>query len=263
MHMQLRLVGPLCVVILCATAHPILAAETNLAGVVTARYGNQIVLKTNTAVTYRVEASYASVVRRNGSPLPMEDVAVGDKLEVHGQVWADNSVSASAIRDVSVYTHTGTFSGKVVSVNSVNRTLVLQGSQSGLQNIHTTTASVFTRNGSSVEFKDIAPGMSATVKGTWERSKQEVVATSIRATVRLLNIDITGSVTMKDGAALTVVANGVLYAVDSGGAVVRSKNNKPMALTELGLGRARIWGKHITESVEVKATKIKYLDLVK
>lgn len=257
------LFGLSCAVALSCFAHPARASDSVLVGVVTARYGNQIVLKTNTAATYRVEASYASIVRRNGSVLSIEDVVIGDKLEVRGEVWADFSVSAHAIRDVSVYTHTGTFSGKVVSVDVGNRTLVLQGSQGGTQNIHTTVATVFTKNGSSVEFKNILAGMSATVKGTWERSKQEVVATSVRATVRLLNIDIIGDVVMKDGAALTVVANGVLYAVDSAQATVRSKNNKAMALTELGLGRVRVWGKHITGSTVVTATKIKYLDLTK
>lgn len=259
----LRLATLLSVIVLCVTAQPAFAAERALTGVVTNRYGNQIVLKTTAAVLYRVEASYASLVRRNGSALSMEEVMVGDKLEVQGRIWGDNSVSASTIRDVSVYTHTGTFSGKVVSVDFMRGTLVLQGAQSGLQTIHTTVSSAFTRNGSSIQFKDIAVGMSATVKGTWERTKQEVVATSIRTTVRLLNIDLTGEVTTKDGLALTVVSNGVLYAVDSAGATVKSKNNKSMALTELGLGRVRVWGKHIAESVAIQAIKIKYLDVVK
>lgn len=244
-------------------SRPVLAADATLVGTVTARYGNQIVLKTTAATQYRVEASYASPVRRNGSPLSMEDVLIGDKLEVRGQIWADNSVSASAIRDVSVYTHTGTFTGKISAIDQVNRVFVLQSSQSAPQTIHTTAASVFTKNGSSVEFKDMATGMSATVRGTWERNKQDVVATSVRVTVRLLNIDITGDVTLKDGLALTVAANGVLYSVDATGATVKSKNNKPLALTELGLGRVRVRGKHITESTMVKAERIKYLDLVK
>lgn len=259
----LFLFGLSCAATLCCVARPAFASDSILVGVVTARYGNQIVLKTNTAATYRAEASYASIVRRNGSALSIEDVAIGDKLEVRGEVWPDYSVSVHAIRDVSVYTHTGTFSGKVVSVDVVNRTLVLQGSQSGTQNIRTTAASVFSKNGSYIEFKDIAVGMSATVKGTWERSRQEVVATSVRATVRLLNIDIIGEVVMKDGLAITVISNGVLYAVDIAGATARSKNNKPLALTELGLGRVRVWGKHIAESTAVKAERIKYVDLVK
>lgn len=252
-----------CTVIFPQLPRPVLAAETALVGTVTARYGNQIVLKTTAATEYRVEASYVSLVRRNGSPLSMEDVLTGDKLEVRGQVWADHSVSASAIRDVSVYTHTGTFTGKISAVDPVNRVFVLQSSQGGPQTIHTTAASAFTKNSTSVEFKDVGVGMSATVRGTWERSKQDVIATSVRVTVRLLNIDITGDVTLKDGLALTVAANGVLYSVDATGATAKSKNNKPIALTELGLGRARVWGKHIAESTVVKAERIKYLDLTK
>lgn len=239
------------------------APETVLVGVVTAQYANQVVFKTNAAVVYRAEASYAGLVRRNGGAIAVTDIAVGDRVEVRGQVWSDNSMSASAIRNLTLYTHAGTFSGKIMAVDQPNKSISLQSAQHSKQTIRTTAATLFTRNGTITTFQDMQVGMSATVHGTWERNKTEVIADSIRARVRLINIDITGDVTMKDGSALTVVANGVLYAVDAGNAVLRSKNNKVMYLTDLGLEQVRVWGKHMAESPSITAARIKSLRTVK
>lgn len=244
-------------------AHAAAISETTLVGVVTAQYANQIVFKTNAAVVYRAEASYATLVRRNGSAITVTDIAVGDKVEVRGQVWSDNSISASSIRNLTLNTHTGTFSGKIVSIDQSDKTIFLQGAQNSSQTVHTTIATSFTRNGSAAVFQDLQVGMTATVHGTWERSKAVVIADAVRARARLLNIDITGDVTMKNGSALTVVANGVLYAVDASNAVLRSKNNKVMHLSELGLEQVRVWGKHIAESTSLTASRIKSLRVVK
>lgn len=252
-----------CLALFGLPSQPASAAESVLVGSVAARYGNQIVIKTTAAIQYRIEASYASIVRRNGSPLSVDDVLVGDKLEVRGQVWSDNSVSARVIRDVSVYTHTGTFVGKISSIEPISKTFVLQGPNNAPYTIRTTAASQFTKNGASVEFGRMEVGMSATVRGTWERSRQDVTAAYVRVSVRLLNIDVTGEAVLKDGSALTVAANGVLYSVDAASALLKSKNNKPLVISETGLGRVRVWGKHIAESTVVKAVRIKYLDVTK
>ena len=239
------------------------ASETTLVGVVTAQYANQVVFRTSAAVVYRAEASYALLARRNGSAITVTDIIVGDKVEVRGQVWSDNSISASSIRDLTLYTHAGTFNGKIISIDYSGRSFELRSAQNLIQTIHTTMATSFTRNGGVVAFQDLQVGMTASIHGTWERSKAVIVADTVRARVRLLNIDITGEIAMKNGSALTVVSNGVLYGVDVNNAVLRSKNNKVMYLTELGLEPVRVWGKHIAESTNITAVRVKSLRTVK
>ncbi len=256
----------LCCVVCVWPARPAAAAvqnEKNLTGVVTKITGNQIFFKTANAVVYAAETSAAALVRRNGTAMLFSEFAVGDRVEVHGQTWQDNSMSATRIRNLTVYAHNGTFTGKITALDPLTGTLTLQGAQYGTQTVHTNPQTVYMKNGSIVPVQDIAVGMSATIKGTWERTRGDVAAREVRATVRLLNIDITGQLMIKDGYNLTVVSNGVLYGIDASTAKVKSKNNKPMLVSELAMATVRVQGKHIQESPHIVAATIKDLATTK
>lgn len=234
-------------------------ADRNITGVVTKLVGNQIIFKTTNAVVYSAETSNTVLVRKNGAPLQFSEFAIGDKVEVHGQVWKDNSMTTTRIRDLTMYTHNGTFTGKITAFDVSANILTLLGTQYGSQTIHMNPQTVYMKNGSIVPLEQIAVGMSATIKGTWERARTEVVAREVRATARLLNIDITGELVLKDGLALTVTSNGVLYGIDASTAKVRSKNNKVMNLSELSMSTVRVQGKHIPESTHIVASSVKDL----
>lgn len=233
--------------------------DKSFTGVVIKLIGNQVVFKTTNAVVYSAETSNTVLLRRNGAPLRFSEFAIGDKVEVYGQVWKDNSITTTRIRDLTVYSHSGTFTGKITAFDVGANTLTLYGTQYGSQNIHTNLQTVYMKNGSIVPAQQIAVGMSATIKGTWERTRTEVSAREVRATVRLRNIDITGELVLKDGVALTVISNGVLYGIDASTSKVRSKNNKPMNLSELSMSTVRVQGKHIPESTNIVASSIKDL----
>lgn len=237
--------------------------EKSLTGTVTKLYGNQVLFKTANAVVYAAETSSTLLVRKNGTPMHYTDFVVGDKIEVRGRVWSDNSVSATYMRDLTLYVHNGTFTGKIVGIDQTTSTIALQGAQYGVQTIHTNLQTVYMKNSSIVPMQNIVVGMSATIKGTWERTRSHVTAREVRATVRLLNIDVTGQLVLKDGLALTVVSDGVLYAVDASTAKVKSKNNKSMTVPDLALSTVRVQGKHIQESPHITASTIKDLTTIK
>ena len=105
-------------------AHPTLAAtqsEKNLTGVVTRLVGNQVIFKTANAVVYSAETSNAALVRKNGTPMRFAEFAIGDKVEVRGQVWPDNSMTTTRIRDLTLYVHNGTFTGKIIGLDPFSR----------------------------------------------------------------------------------------------------------------------------------------------
>lgn len=267
MHINIRsilLLGALSLIMF--ASHGGVAAagpEKDLSGIVTQLSGNQVIFKTTNAVVYSAETSNAVLTRRNGTAMLFSEFAVGDRVEVHGQTWQDNSMSATRIRNLTVYAHNGTFTGKITTLDPLRGTLTVQGNQYGTQTVHTSPQTVYMKNGSIVPVQSIAVGMSATIKGTWERTRTDVVAREVRATVRLLNIDITGQLMLKDGYNLTVVSNGVLYGIDASTAKVKSKNNKLMLVSELAMSAVRVQGKHIQESPHIVAATIKDLTTTK
>lgn len=235
-------------------------AERTITGTVTKLFGNQVMFKTTQAVTYAAETSQAVLMRKNGTPMQYTEFAVGDKVEVYGTVWSDNSMTALRIRDLTLYTHTGTFSGKITQIDTFANTLTLLGSQYGIQTMHISPQTVYLKNRSAATIQDMVVGVTATIKGTWERSRADVVAREVYATARLLNIDITGELVMRNGMALTVVSNGVLYSVDASKAKIKNKNNKSLTITGLDMGGpVRVQGKHTAENTHIVATTVKGL----
>lgn len=235
------------------------AGPKTLTGVVTAFNGNQITFAATSAAKYTADSGSAQLTRKNGVAIKLSEILVGDKISVTGTLWGDNSISASFIQDLSLYTHTSSFSGKISSINSADNSFVMDSKTYGSQTIHTNNFTTYYKNGSSATFKDLILGMTASVKGQWDRSSVDVTAMTVNGSYRLIDIYFTGTLSIKNGTAFTVIGNGnVIYGVDASGATLQSKNSKPMSLGEFNVGDSlRVWGKHLSGSVAIMGTQIK------
>jgi len=235
-----------------------------ISGTVTAISGSQVLFKTTSAARYAAEVGSAVLSRKYGAPMNFSEILVGDKIEVKGFIWADNSISSTSLRDLSLYAHNTTFSGKVVSINPSSSSFILESKPNGDQTVHTDSLTVFKKNGSASTFHDVELGMSASVKSTWERSNKDIGATQITGTVRLLNIDITGEIVAMNGTSFTVLANNVLYGVDATKAKIENKSGQLINVNKYLAGQTvHAQGKHIAEGVAITASIVKNLSIIK
>ena len=261
-----------CLALVAATAVyfllPVVCAATSpqtYSGTVVKIYGSGIVFKSTNAATYSADTGNAQLLRRNGVAMKLEEFLPGDKISVTGTIWADNSINAVSIKDLSLYTHTGAFTGKITTINTANNSFTMESKTYGEQTIFTTNFTSYTKNGTSVSFGDLELGMTASVKGVWDRSNKNITASFVAGAFRLIAIDFTGTLSYTIGNGLTVLGNGnVLYGVDASNAKILSKNSKAMEIYELNQGETlRVWGKHISGMVSVVATEVKDLSVVK
>jgi hypothetical protein len=149
---------------------PVISAAAQpkvFSGTVTKLNGSQVYFKTSTAATYTAEVGTIPLLRKYGSSMQFSEIMIGDKVEVKGTLWPDNSISATYFRDTSFYPHTGTFAGKIVSVDPFASSFIMQSSQ-GTQTIRVNSSTSFIRNGAASGLGEMAPGISVTVKGTNE-----------------------------------------------------------------------------------------------
>jgi len=164
------------------------AAPKTLTGVVKSITGSQVMFAATSAAKYAAETSAAVLTRKNGVAMQLSEILVGDKIEVKGTLYGDNSISAASLRDLSLYTHTGTFTGKISTINPTDSSFVMDSKTYGSQAIHTNNFTSYKKNGSSATFQDLILGMAATVKGMWDRDNTNVTATSVSGTYRLIDI---------------------------------------------------------------------------
>lgn len=235
------------------------AAAKTLTGVVVGFNGNQIIFATTSAAKYTADPGSSQLLRKNGAPMQLSEILVGDKIEVQGTLWNDNSISPTSIRDLSLYAHTGTFTGKISAINTVDSSFIIDSKTYGSQTIHTNNFTSYKKNGSMAAFKDLILGMTAQVKGMWDRSNVSITATAVNGSYRLINIYFTGSLSQKNGAAFTVIGNGnVIYGVDVSGAALQNKSGQVIQLSTFNLGDSlRVWGKHLSGSVAIVGTQVK------
>jgi hypothetical protein len=234
------------------------AKQKILTGVVTSIYGNQITFKTTSAAIFSAETSQAVLTRKNGASMAFNEILTGDKVEVKGMVWSDNSINASSVRNMSLYAHSGTFTGKIASINTFENSFTIPNKEYGVQTIRTDAFTSYKKNSSSATFKDMEMGFSVTVKGVYDRSKTEILAKEVKATVRLINISFTGSLVAKTNTGLTVVNNNVPYGVDITKAKLQDKSGKALDIFLFNIGDSiKVEGKHISESLQIQASLAK------
>lgn len=221
--------------------------------------GSTVVVANGNAAKYRADVGSAVLVRKNGATMSFAEILVGDKVEVKGTLWGDNSISASTLRNMSLYTHSGSFSGKLIEINPGDSSFTLQSSKYGNQKITTDSLTVFKKNTSASTFKDLELGMSMSVKGAWDRTTAYVSAREVSGSLRLINIDFTGALYMKSDSSFTVIGNGdVIYGVDITKAKLQNKSGKTLNFSLINLGDTlRVQGKHVSGSVKVIGTVIK------
>lgn len=232
--------------------------QATLTGIVTNITGNQIMFKTNSAATYRAETSGATLVRKNGAVMQLGEILVGDKIQVKGKVWTDNSVNATYVRNMTLYVHNSTFAGKIISIDPPTSSFVMESRSNGKQTIRTDSYTTFKKNTATAMFSDLQLGFSVTVKGMWDRKPDILLAKTVTANVRLVNISITGQVVSISPTGLTVLAHNVVYGVDTSQTAFTAKNGTKTTQNSILLGdTVRVQGKHINESVQISGLSVK------
>lgn len=246
----------------CLAANPV-AKQKAIIGTVTKAYENILVVKTSSAALYTAQTWEAKLVRRYGSIMEFKEILVGDKVEVKGLVWPDNSINASLVRNISLYPHNITLSGKIESLDPYNSSFSLRNSSLGLLNVYSDSLTIFKRNSSNSGLLELEPGISVSVKGVWERDRSKIVAKQVLATVRLVSVDITGTLSMVSPSGLTVIASGnVIYGVNILGAKLQDKNRKTIYISQFTPGQSvKVTGKHISGKSQIIANTVKNLSL--
>ena len=78
------------------------AVPKTFSGTVIKIYGSGVVFKSTSAATYSADLANAVLTRKNGAAMKLEEILIGDKVNVIGTLWADNSISATSIKDMSL-----------------------------------------------------------------------------------------------------------------------------------------------------------------
>ncbi len=244
--------------------HAVALQQRVFTGIITAKNVSGFLFSGSSGITYSVDIAGANLVRKNGSSMLFSEFILGDKIEVRGTLWGDNSISASSIRDLSLYAHTGTFSGKIISLDPATQSFTVQSSQPLQRNIHTTSLTSLKKNGGSATFQDLQIGMSVSVKGFWERQAGEITASAVQATLRLVNIQVTGQITLVLPNALTVVSSGTIYGVDISKAVLKKSDGSVASINSFTTGdMVRVTGKHVSGKVQITASSVKKISVAK
>lgn len=227
--------------------------------------GSQVIFTATTAAKYIADVGNAKLVDKYGYTMAFDEILIGDKVQVTGNLWGDSSISAANLKDLSLYTHNATFTGKIATIDTWNSNFVLQSKLFGSQTINTDGFTVFKKNGKTSSFSELQIGMSETVKVQYKRSKQDAIAKVADGTARLIDVDLTGTVLMKGTASLTVQANGlIIYGVDISQSTLKNNNNKITTFQQINIGDSvKVTGKHLSGSVQVFASAVKDVSIAK
>lgn len=235
------------------------ARQKTLTGTVIRSSENQVVFRVSSAATYTAQTWGSKLIKKFGADMSFGEILVGDKVEVKGMVWPDNSINATQVRNLTLYAHSETFSGKVNTLDPFSKTFTLQTASSGLLTVTSDGFTVYTKNGSPSGLTELEPGISVSVKGLWERDKTKIHAKEVKATLRLVNIDITGQIMMLSPTSITVLANAnVIYGVDTKTAKLLDKKGKAASYSQFSGGdTVRVKGKHISGKNQITASEVR------
>jgi hypothetical protein len=201
-----------------------------------------------------------SLSKKQGTPMQLSEIKIGDKIEASGLTAGNNTIyQTNSIRDLSVYPKKGTFTGIITALNILQNQFTIYNKTSGNQTIHLTPLTTFTQTTQTASSNDLKPGMTATVKGLWERTATDITATQISAKFRYINIELTGTILWKSETGFTIATTtGTLYGINFTAAKLQNKNNQPIQPNEFNVGDTiKIQGKHLAENPQITATTIK------
>lgn len=232
---------------------------TIFSGKVTAIVGTEVSFSTASAAYYNMQTQNISMQRRYGSAMQISEMMIGDRIEVTGLLRPGNEIAATLVKDLSLYTHTSSVSGKIITINPLAKTIGITNSKHQNQTVYLDNITTITKNGAYATIADLSPAMAVSVKGTWERSSTDIHALTFKATVHLVSIYITGALMVRGADFITVIgSNGPIYGVDIANSQVLDKNGKPILISNIDMDHTiRIWGKHISGTPEIIASKIK------
>jgi hypothetical protein len=152
------------------------------------------VTATKNNVTYTIDATIIvntkKIMRRNNAKAAFSEIMAGDNLKVWGTlstIGATNTITATKIRDNSIYKLGSSLKGTVTDIN--RSTIDESGSSSYQQfNLHTRnrgdllvrayTATSIIFHGSSKSFSDLNNGDTVEVKGIWNKPNNLVYNTT-------------------------------------------------------------------------------------
>lgn len=233
-------------------------SETKIIGVVSKIIGRRIILKARSAASFDTDTSQASFIRKNGTSIEFGQIQEGDKVEVVGQLWPDNSLSAQVVKDLSLYPHRSSLLGRVESVKPDFQGLVLKTTILGSVEVGVSPLTSVTVNGVSGQIAELKPGIRAKVRGIWERDRRQVLAENLDLKLRKVKIEIVGEIVMKSPESLTVVSTGVIYGVDIRQAKLLNAKRKLITYQDLQMGvPVKVFGKHIPEDPSLEAQVVR------
>jgi len=226
----------------------------SVTGIVASVSGMTIMLtaKNASSTVYSVDATNAKLVRRYGASMQITDIQTGDMLQVQGTVTG-TSVTASAVRDLSLQQRNGSFVGTITAINGSSFTL--NSKARGDQTINLTSTTVYRLGDKAASSTALAVGETVTVNGVWDRTNKNVTAK--RVTIKMTGINVTGMLQSINGTMLTVNASSTTYSVDAAKARIAYKNGKKADITLLQTGdQVRVQGKVITGITNITANYV-------
>ncbi len=228
-------------------------------GTVSSVSGVSISMTGTDGTTYTVDASQTKIVRRYGAAMQVANIQNGDSIQVRGTVTG-SSILASLIRDMSVQAKNGAFTGKVTAVSASGFTAQ---TGRGSQAVNTTSATVFKKNGQadSNGLADVTVGATVKFSGVWDRTNNNIAASSVNVIIRMVGINLKGSLTVVSGTALTVAgADGASYTVDASKArfVYKGRHSGDVSILQTG-DQVQVVGKHVSGSTNLTASWVRDL----
>lgn len=236
----------------------------SLIGTITKIIGSRVIIVTSTGLVYHPDIGTASLTRRNGAPMKFSELSIGDKVEIIGKSFHDNSFLAHSLRNLSLYAHNTTHKGKIATVAPTSSSLTLQSSRYGIINIFCDHLTTFKINNSISTFNQLKVGMTVTIKGTWERNKNDLVAKIIEAKLKLIDIEFIGQLVMKNLGGITVIVKNTIYGVDITKAKLQNKLGKSVGYDKFSMGdTVKVKGEHISGSQQIFGSIIKNTSILK
>lgn len=168
-------------------------ADSTVEGTITAISGTTLpaVLTVQSGVTsYTVNVTSSTTLVRNfNGPSTLEEFAIGDLVVVEGTLTG-TTIDATKIKNLSIQRKGSLFWGTILSIDSTNKTLVLDPKhRKNLpdQTVITTSATKFFQGNRAGDFDDLAVGMNVRIVGLWRKSLSKITADRILIKLTQIN----------------------------------------------------------------------------
>jgi hypothetical protein len=189
--------------------------------------------------------------RGTGETTTIKEIAEGDFLDVTGMLEPGSSaltIIASSVKNSSVQKKQTTFSGKVVSVDLVNRRFGLDVLKVGTVTVNISTTTQFVKGNRILDLEHVKVGDTITkTSGDYDLNTKTLVAQSVLTYVDLTYYsaqNFEGKLESVSATSIKVLFNGVSYTVNmTNKTVLLNKNRNAVLLSRFVVGDTiRIFG---------------------